>query len=745
MKLTNLHCIFCVVMTLIFISFGSAAKAETKNIPLTPGSDAPKLNQYILYQKGYVKPITYDSIASSLPEFENIKTESIQFGYTYEPILIVIQVRNDGQSAGNWILTTGRKSLPDFSLYEVTALETKRVIDGNNLFTARQNIKKYGTFSYEIYLPPGGSRMYAIQYTPKNQFYLPLSISTTETYFSSRNRKAVIAFSSFFGMLVLIFINVTFFSITGKKEFIWLGLAQFFYAMYSLLSHGYFTQVFYTPNSVWNTNLSSFLKFSYVFAICIFTQKFIHTRQNFTKTNLALRSLILSSVLLIVVLVVALLLSLKISIPLAKLSWVLILITSFLLPLIAIRAAVRLKPVYWALVFAWTPVMLFIIYGGILSLNLLPKLPINWNLIGPLGLNETFFATLALGLHLNRIKQEKTELGNRLKISLSEKIHLDSRIEELKTKNRISMMSIQDQSALIHASGHDSKQVLFTLNSVIKGLEHDTQSTLDPDLISTLKSLSSYLKYIISSTLSGSQTGITSLGFVTLKACSAIEIVQPLELLYRKEFSAKGIILNINVLEDVVLISDQALLTRCLSNFLNNSLKFSETGEVILNIYQKDDVSIIEILDRGIGISKDTEKTLNSHGKSRFKLESDTSGSGSGFIYSKNTLRKLGGTVKITTRQGGGTRVVICLPKTTTLTNTNMLYLKDFYPDVIWIDADIENIKKITENTKKASIAITYDDTPLMRQNLSEAVDLVIYKPLYLETCLHPVFKKYLD
>src|SRR3546814_6553463 len=69
--------------------------------------------------------------------------------------------------------------------------------------------------------------------------YMPIRIQTYGSFFKDRRANVAMVSGVVIGIAVLIFLNFLFFSITGHREFIWLGVAQGFFALNTVLAEGY--------------------------------------------------------------------------------------------------------------------------------------------------------------------------------------------------------------------------------------------------------------------------------------------------------------------------------------------------------------------------------------------------------------------------------------------------------------------------------------------------------------------------
>ena len=568
---------------------------------------------------------------------------------------------------------------------------------------------------------------------------MPLRIETTEHFTRRQMRNHILVFGCFIGILALITFNAIFFLITGEKAFIWLSLAEFFFGFQALRTSGHFTYFFFIVNEnyIHNRNFNelagTFVKTMFIVFIILFAKSFIKTKKNYPIFNKFLSFIAVSAMLLFCIQALDTIQGKDVNVILFKTNWLLVLFTAIALPIVAIRATIDISINFWPLIVAWVVFAIFVFYGVALTLNLFPSLPISTHFIGPIGLFETVFATLALALHVRQMEKDKTTSQLRLENALEANVLENKKSKNLAEDKAEAISIITDQSMLIHASGHDSKQVIAALNSAILMLEQSNNKKDQETLKDIIESSTNYLKQIVSSTLSGANMTIVNSDFTALSKFSSEDLFLPLEMLYRKQARNNGIALQFSYFEDDYLISDLPILSRCLSNFLSNSLKFTENGQVIINGVKEDNTYKITFEDTGTGLTHNMLTHLNAKKTNRIKQTEEKEGSGSGYLHAASLIHSLGGHVKIANRQGSGATVTIRLPLSETLSPCNLDRLRTTLHDyeIIDINAEPNILESIYPRTKR--IAVTYDDSPIMREKLSKNYRFVFYKPLCLE------------
>ncbi|MFF1697826.1 sensor histidine kinase [Streptomyces sp. NPDC058257] len=114
-------------------------------------------------------------------------------------------------------------------------------------------------------------------------------------------------------------------------------------------------------------------------------------------------------------------------------------------------------------------------------------------------------------------------------------------------------------------------------------------------------------------------------------------------------------------------ITDEKLLTHVLRNLMSNACKFTDEGEVRLDIGLGEDQSSpslrVTITDTGVGIpAEELSRVFEEFYQIRGPHQSGHAGTGLGLPYARTLTELLGGTLELTSTLGVGTRVEVLVP-----------------------------------------------------------------------------------
>ncbi len=746
-----------VLMKLVYAILGfmlllaaQPAHAESERVPLLDlraHEDAPALASFVRFAKrpGATRTPQLDQILAG--PLQRIEGPTIHFGPPGTRTVVLLKVRNASDEHGSWILTTGRGSLKHFRLYEAKGGDLALIVDGTDSEAARENLGTYQAFSSELVLAPRQEKLVVIEFISENSTYMPLRINSYGTFFKERRANISMVSGVVVGALTLLLLNFLFFSITGFREFLWLAVAEAFFALNTVHSEGYITIFFLYDKPLVGVAVEDFIKCGFAGAMAQFCRSFVNTAMNFPKRDMVLKLLVFFALAVMLLQPGLAFYPPGVRFFLHLSGWLVTVAVALFLPFVGYAAMKQLGYQFWPLFVGWASLALFIVYAAIASMGVFAWLPINWHLAGPVGLFESVMVTLALGLNLKKIQQDKLVADANYARSLTERLEISERAQQLAEEKAFALETVNSQNALLHASGHDSRQVILALNSAVDVLKRQDRPDTDAGLVEMLESSAGYLNEIVSTTISGANIAASDSDFVSLSSFRAQALVEPLSMMFKTLFARKKLTLGVQVTGDVTMISDKPLLMRALANILSNSYKFTETGGARIAIALENGCAIITISDTGAGMPPDVVAALNGGGSARIRANENVQGTGSGFGSAKRIVETLHGTLEILSSTPEGTEIRIGLPAAfaaVTPISTDELQVELTQWTVLDFDqrSDFEAGLTAPGTSRNRVIALTYDDTTITRGRLSDLVAMVAIKPACRELLQHPLVAK---
>lgn len=728
---------------------GSAGAAQIPVLHLRAGEEGAAVAPYLRYIRQAATRQADTATEPSLEPIlrgplERIEGSTIHFGPPGEKTLVLLKLANTSAIQGSWILTTGRGSLKHFRLFEADKGALRLLVDGTDPRDARQNLRTYQAFSAEVVLDPAQEKLILIEFISENSTYMPLKIQTYGSFFTDRRANISMVSAVVVGALTLLVLNFLFFSITGFREFIWLAVAELFFALNTVHSEGYFTIFFLYDQPLVGVGVEDFFKCGFAAAMAQFCRSFVSTPLHFPKSDLALKVLIGSAVAIMVLQPGLWLYPPELRFFLHLASWIVAVAVALFLPFVGYAAIRQLGTQLWPLLVGWGSLALFIVYAAIASMGVFTWLPINWHLAGPIGLFETFMVTLALGLNLKKIQDDKLVADANYARSLKAQLASSERAKQLAEEKAFALETVNSQNALLHASGHDSRQVIMALNSAVAVLKRDDRADADRDLVEMLQSSADYLNEIVSTTMSGANIAASASGFAALSSFRIQALVEPLSMMFKSHFANKGLRLDFVAEDQFTLVSDKPLLMRALANLISNSCKYTATGGAAITVARAGTTAVITIRDSGKGMPDKVAAALNAGSTARIRADDDGSGTGSGYGSAKRIIESLRGTVQIAASGPAGTEIRIEVPiAAETVAQATADELEQALDG--WAVLDFDQREAFDHGLRAATlanqrvIALTYDDTTMTRGRLSALAGIMVIKPPCRELLQHPL------
>ncbi len=148
------------------------------------------------------------------------------------------------------------------------------------------------------------------------------------------------------------------------------------------------------------------------------------------------------------------------------------------------------------------------------------------------------------------------------------------------------------------------------------------------------------------------------------------EIIDDIVSLFWERAASKGLDLAAYVAPDVPdeIEGDPVRISQIISNLVNNALKFTEDGHVIVNVTKKalgDGACIIEfgVADTGVGISREKQATIfEAFSQADQTTTRRFGGTGLGLAISRRLVEAMNGEISVSSRESKGSRFLFAFP-----------------------------------------------------------------------------------
>ncbi len=120
--------------------------------------------------------------------------------------------------------------------------------------------------------------------------------------------------------------------------------------------------------------------------------------------------------------------------------------------------------------------------------------------------------------------------------------------------------------------------------------------------------------------------------------------------------------LNMKKSDQILVNIDIDAFTQIMTNLLSNAFKFTSEGSISIKTEVKGKCVLVEIKDTGIGISREDQKYIFDRMYRGDKSREQYEGSGIGLTIVKKLIVQLNGDIKVRSKEGQGTTMLIQLP-----------------------------------------------------------------------------------
>ena len=138
-----------------------------------------------------------------------------------------------------------------------------------------------------------------------------------------------------------------------------------------------------------------------------------------------------------------------------------------------------------------------------------------------------------------------------------------------------------------------------------------------------------------------------------------------------------------NIDKGLTIESDTIRLKQVLSKLLDNAIKFTDSGHILLGCERQEDYIVFFVEDTGIGLSDDKKEIIFE----LFRKVEDNKlrlyrGTGLGLSLSQNLVKLMGGEIKVESAVGKGSRFYFALPIKTGLASPVTVSAKQIFNNV---------------------------------------------------------------
>ncbi len=294
------------------------------------------------------------------------------------------------------------------------------------------------------------------------------------------------------------------------------------------------------------------------------------------------------------------------------------------------------------------------------ALSILGPLAMAWVTLvqAPLGLLVALLIALTTGAQLRflRLNAELFEESFRMRLEN------EDLVRQLAAARDVAVAGNHAKSRFLAAASHDLRQPLHALILQIGLLEADPRAPEAPDIVREIGELTHSLAQLLDSLLDISKLDAGVVAAET-RPLHLHRLLSQLARGHEPQAAARGLKLRLECPPDTNVVSDPLLLERVLRNLLDNALKYTQHGEIVIVAQEAVDGVTITVSDTGRGIPAEAQhRVFDEFYRVDVGSPQREHGLGLGLSIVRRLAQLLDTTVELRSEPGRGTSVTLRLP-----------------------------------------------------------------------------------
>ena len=572
--------------------------------------------------------------------------EVLNFGFTDTTYWIKIDVVFDSQltQTTDWIMEIAYPLLDDIAFYKQETQGYKKYVAGDTIPFSERAIE-YPNPVFHITNEPGKSVTHYLRVNSSSSLQIPITIWSSDS-FAENTGKKLLVLGAFYGiMFVMILYNFFIFTSIRNDAYLYYILYISSFTLFLASFNGLSFQYLWPDSPRWGNIAVPFFISVSGFGATQFTRRFLntpHTTPFLDKVLLGILLLSLTSI------IASFTMSYQIAIRIAVLVAL-----SFGITVLITGTACLIKGLRIARFFllAWVTLLLGIITHALLSLGLMPTNTLTLHADQMGSVIEVVLLSFALADRINSFRIEK-EVFQREAMSV------------LKSSNKV-------KDEFLATISHELRTPMNGIMNAMQLIRHTQLDEEQDGLVHIASQSSGNMLTLIDNILGFTEAQAGSLHlkeepFITR------ELIKDIDNRFQTACTDKGITFKTNITPEVpdCLIGDDEKLQKLIGYFLDNSVKFTESGSIELNISIQEGTDTKEyqwvqfdVIDTGIGIKEEDKQNI-------FEVFQQADGSfsrrygglGIGLSIAKQVNTLMEGAINFESQIGKGTHVTLTIP-----------------------------------------------------------------------------------
>jgi signal transduction histidine kinase len=617
-----------------------------------------------VFLKEEARQLTPEEALDRKTEFRPLPIGSrINFGLGQAPIWLRFEVENASPAGGEWILGLGRSYLTELQISVLRNENVEILLDGSSGSGLKPALRRYGKLAVSLPIDRGEEITVLVRYQGPNSSGLYPRLTLPDDYFANRTIDMLIYVAATAAIITLTVYNLALFFATWRIVYVYYILSQLSLLVYYSHLAGYTTAYAFTEHLWLIRDWAEIFGLVATALLLQFARAFFDVRSRAPRLDRALRALLW-------------LMALALPFCVLENDWPVWARQSFYLvntalPALAWAAVIGISwygtwkwdRSGWPFALAWLITMMLLAFTVSSIFGLVPVSRLQTQLITIVSVLEAFGMSMGLALQVRALHRRSRQTEQLLRDSLRSELAQARAAARHAEEKALATKDLVERIQLIRSASHDARQVLLSLRLFARRLSGAQDIGSINSTGQAIELASEQLADVLSTTLTASASGGGYDGTVALSTLEPDAILQGLRLIHEPEAAIKRLDLRIRC-NAGTFVGDRALILRVLGNLLENAIRYTERGAILLTARKNGNGIRFQVFDTGPGMSEEQAGYQMSVLRPNRRLAgTDSEGEGSGLKTAQRLVARLGGTISLCTRQGRGSRFDVNLPQ----------------------------------------------------------------------------------